>query len=190
MSCHVFFSEVNYIYIYADCHWQVLSCVQLFATPWTVAREAPLSMGFFPGKNTGVGCHFLLQGIFLNQGSNLGLLHLLRWQAGRFFTTNYIYIWAILKYSSEIFMFKVILNFSLEKSTLREMVWWLYALLCRSQSLFETFGAVFILQFRFWGLSKRLFHVLCYMDSESDVTLQYYTFILLKESYKYSFWGR
>ena len=28
-----------------------------------------------PGKNTGVGCHFLLQGIFLTQGSNLGLLY-------------------------------------------------------------------------------------------------------------------
>ena len=28
-----------------------------------------------PGKSTGVGCHFLLQGIFLTQGSNLGLLH-------------------------------------------------------------------------------------------------------------------
>ena len=28
----------------------------------------------FPGKNTGVGCHFLLQGIFLTQGSNLGLI--------------------------------------------------------------------------------------------------------------------
>ena len=26
-----------------------------------------------PGKNTGVGCHFLLQGIFLTQGQNLGL---------------------------------------------------------------------------------------------------------------------
>ena len=30
-----------------------------------------------PGKNTGVGCHFLLQGIFLTQGSNLCQLH---WQ--------------------------------------------------------------------------------------------------------------
>ena len=29
----------------------------------------------FPGKSTGVGCHFLLQGIFLTQGSNPGLLH-------------------------------------------------------------------------------------------------------------------
>ena len=28
----------------------------------------------FPGKNTGVGCPFLLQGIFLPQGSNLHLL--------------------------------------------------------------------------------------------------------------------
>ena len=31
----------------------------------------------FPGKTTGVGCYFLLQGIFLTQGSNL---HLLYWQ--------------------------------------------------------------------------------------------------------------
>ena len=31
-----------------------------------------------PGKNTGEGCHFLLQGIFLIQGSNRCLLH---WQA-------------------------------------------------------------------------------------------------------------
>ena len=31
--------------------------------------QAPLSMGF-SRQNTGVGCHFLLQGIFLIQGSN------------------------------------------------------------------------------------------------------------------------
>ena len=35
----------------------------------------------FPGKNTGGGCHSLLQGIFPTQGSNLCLLHLLHWQA-------------------------------------------------------------------------------------------------------------
>ena len=29
----------------------------------------------FPGKNTGVGCHFLLQGIFQTWGSSLHLLH-------------------------------------------------------------------------------------------------------------------
>ena len=31
--------------------------------------------GIPPGKNTGVGCHFLLQGIFPTQGLNPGLWH-------------------------------------------------------------------------------------------------------------------
>ena len=31
--------------------------------------------GDYPGKNTGVGCHAVLQGIFPTQGLNLGLLH-------------------------------------------------------------------------------------------------------------------
>ena len=35
----------------------------------------------FSGKNTGVVCHFLLQGVFLTQGSNPHLLCLLHWQA-------------------------------------------------------------------------------------------------------------
>ena len=35
----------------------------------------------FPGKNTGMGCHFLLQGIFLIQGLKLSLLRLLHWRA-------------------------------------------------------------------------------------------------------------
>ena len=34
----------------------------------------------FPGKNTGVGCHSLLQATFLTQSSNLHLLCLLHWQ--------------------------------------------------------------------------------------------------------------
>ena len=38
--------------------------------------------GDAPGKNTGVGCHALLQGIFLTQASNPCLLGLLLWQAG------------------------------------------------------------------------------------------------------------
>ena len=45
------------------------SRVQLFATPWTVASQSPLSMGS-------------LLGIFPTQGSNLRLLCLLHWQAG------------------------------------------------------------------------------------------------------------
>ena len=57
----------------------MLSRVQLFATPWTVALQA-LCPWDSPGKNTGEGCHSLLQGIFPTQGSNLGLLRLLHWQ--------------------------------------------------------------------------------------------------------------
>ena len=95
----------------------MISCVQLFGTPWTVACQAPLSMGILQTrilkcvamsssrgysqlrgqiqvsllqedslsseslgkpKNTGVGGLFLLQGIFLSQNSNWGLLHC-RW---------------------------------------------------------------------------------------------------------------
>ena len=43
----------------------------MFLHPWN-----------FPGKSTGVGCHFLLQGIFPTWGSNLCLSSLLHWQAG------------------------------------------------------------------------------------------------------------
>ena len=95
-------------------------CVQLFVTLRTVARQAPLSIGFFfcccffffnfnwrlitlqycsgfairwhecpwdsPGKNTGVGCHFLLQGVFPSQGSNPRPLQ--STLQGRFLTTR------------------------------------------------------------------------------------------------------
>ena len=54
----------------------VLSHVQLFVTPWTPARF--LCPWDSSGKNTGVGCHFLLQGIFPILESLLCLLH---WQA-------------------------------------------------------------------------------------------------------------
>ena len=47
--------------------------VQLFATPWTGWL---LHLWDSPGKKTGVGCHFLLQGIFLTEGSSSGLPHL------------------------------------------------------------------------------------------------------------------
>ena len=52
------------------------SCPTL-CDPVAVAHQAPLSMGFFI-KNTGVGCHALLQGIFPTQESNPGHLHC-RW---------------------------------------------------------------------------------------------------------------
>ena len=40
----------------------------------------------FRSKNTGVGYHFLLQGIFPTQGSNLVFLHLLHWQVDSLLT--------------------------------------------------------------------------------------------------------
>jgi len=50
-------------------NWCVLSRVQLFVTPWTIACQAPLSMGL-SRQECWSRLHFLLQGIFLTQGSN------------------------------------------------------------------------------------------------------------------------
>ena len=58
---------------------QLLSHVQVFATTWTVAHQDPLSMEF-SRKEYWSDCHFLLQGIFLTQGLNQHLLHILHWQ--------------------------------------------------------------------------------------------------------------
>ena len=51
------------------------ACALSHVTPRTVAHWTPL-LWDFPGKNTGVGCHFLPQGIFLTEESNLHLLGL------------------------------------------------------------------------------------------------------------------
>ena len=58
---------------------QSLSRVQLLAATWTVARQAPLPVGSL-GKNTGVGCHFLLQETFPIRESNPNILYHLHWQ--------------------------------------------------------------------------------------------------------------
>ena len=58
----------------------------------------------FRGKNTGVGCHFLFQGIFPTQGLNPRLLHLLHWQEDfLFFTTappDYSLIFTLFRWES------------------------------------------------------------------------------------------
>ena len=63
------YTIIYFVYVCA----QSLSCVQLFAIPWAVAHQV-FCPWYFPGKSTGVGCHFPLQGIFLTQGSNPDLL--------------------------------------------------------------------------------------------------------------------
>ena len=65
----------------------VVSCfrhVQLLATPWPTSLLFPWDS---PGKKTGMGCHFLPQGVFLTQGSNSCFLHLL-------YHRQILYYWA------------------------------------------------------------------------------------------------
>ena len=50
--------------------------------PYRLQSARLLGPWDFPGKNTGVGCHFLLYGISPTQGSNPHLLGLLHWQVG------------------------------------------------------------------------------------------------------------
>ena len=50
------------------------SCLTL-CDPMDYSPSGSSVHGDSPSKNAGVGCHFLLQGIFCTQGSNLGLLH-------------------------------------------------------------------------------------------------------------------
>ena len=61
------------------------SRVWLLATIWTAAHQAPLVeevQADSPGKNTGGGCHALLQRISPTQWSNPHLIHSLHWQVG------------------------------------------------------------------------------------------------------------
>ena len=71
---------------YHPCVLLAACCVRVFsvtsdsfATPWTVTNQAPLSMEF-SRQEYWRGCHFLLQGIFLTQGSDPRLLWILHWQ--------------------------------------------------------------------------------------------------------------
>ena len=52
---------------YAATCAQLLSLVQLFKVPCTITLQTLMSMEF-PRQDTGTGCHYLLQGIFLIQG--------------------------------------------------------------------------------------------------------------------------
>ena len=63
------------------CMLNHLSHVQLFVTLWTVACQAPLSMGF-PRQEYWSGVPCPPQAIFPTQGSNLSLLRLLHWHTG------------------------------------------------------------------------------------------------------------
>ena len=71
-----FWSSAERCLLHRVSEWvKSLSHVLLFATPWAVACTSLLRPWDFLGESTGVGCHFLFQGIFPNQGSDPGLLH-------------------------------------------------------------------------------------------------------------------
>ena len=68
MLCYAMLCYAMLCYAVLCC--AMLSHVRFFATPWTVARQAPLFMGFSKQE--------YWTGIFSTPGSNLGLLHC-RW---------------------------------------------------------------------------------------------------------------
>ena len=104
-------------------------CCLLFSTPFcrhvwhavqvllshSVASDSLRHHGLYsPGKNTGGGCHFLLQGIFLTQASNLGLLH----------CRQILYHWPIWESPSRLLQVSIVCFFS-SLQTHQLMMFWL-----------------------------------------------------------------
>ena len=72
-------------FLYPFIHWWTRVCVSCSVVSISLRLHELLPARLlhlwnFPGKNTQVACHFLLQGIFLTQGSNPCLLHLLNYR--------------------------------------------------------------------------------------------------------------
>ena len=72
------------IYTSAYMHAKLLQSCPTLCNPMDCSLPGSSVYGDFPGKNTGMGCHTLLQGIFLTQVSNTQLLCLLLWQVDSF----------------------------------------------------------------------------------------------------------
>ena len=96
------------------------------ATPWNSAPWSPGSSvhGDSPGKNTRVGCLFLLQGIFPTQGLNPGLLHCRQIQ----------YTFINFNYSPPIFCALTVMYFN---SMYTLIIWHCYYFLIYYQYLFS-----------------------------------------------------
>ena len=62
-------------------HAKLLQSCLTLCDPMDCSPPGSSVTGDSPGKDTGVGCHVLLQGIFPTQESNLCLLWLSYWQA-------------------------------------------------------------------------------------------------------------
>ena len=81
----------------------------------------PHGLWDFSGKNTGVGCHLLLWGIFLTQGSNLSLLH---WRLILYHRAP----WEAHPIDSRPYLFP---------TTLRSRWWWLWQILALPLAVHE-----------------------------------------------------
>ena len=85
-------------YYHCYCCAQLLSHMGLFVTPWTVAHQVSLSMGFSKQEYQN-DTPFPTQGIFWDQGLNLCPLHLLHWQVGKLVSNHTIksLLWKFLR---------------------------------------------------------------------------------------------
>ena len=94
---HDWATELNwYMFVYVLCYALPLSCVWLCNT-MDLSLPGSSVHGESPGKNTGVGCHVLLQGIFPTQGSNPSLLYKYTHIYIHIYTYTYIYIYIVVK---------------------------------------------------------------------------------------------
>ena len=72
------FSSIGLFLSMAVCMCLATQSCLTFCDPMYCSPSGSSVHGDSPGKNTGVGCHALLQGIFWTQGSNPGLPHCIR----------------------------------------------------------------------------------------------------------------
>ena len=79
LCSYLFICPLNKSFL-SNHHSMLCSVLSNSATPWLWPTRHLCSWNL-SGKNTGMGCHILLQGIFLTQWSNSHLLHLFHWQA-------------------------------------------------------------------------------------------------------------
>ena len=63
------------VYIYTHSESEVAQLCPTLCDPMDCSLPGSSVHGILPGKDIGVDCYFHLQGIFLTQGSNPGLLH-------------------------------------------------------------------------------------------------------------------
>ena len=90
------------------CHF---SHIQLFTTLRSVVHQAPLPRGF-PGKNTGMGCHALLQRIFLTQGSKVCFLWLLHCRRVLYcWAAKEVHVYRHLKFTSSLILATFLFSF-------------------------------------------------------------------------------